>query len=110
MEEIRTYSELNDRIHGEKYLLVFLSSMECGVCHADLQTAEKLVERLTFPAISVNVAEIPEAAGQLSVFAGPTVLLFNKGREYHRQSRFIDFQVLEGRMNELSGQDAPFTC
>ena len=101
MEEIKTYEELMSRINSEKHLLIFLSTMECNVCYADLQSTGELAQRLAFPAISVNVADVPEAAGQLSVFAGPTILLYYKNREYHRQSRFIDFRVLEGRMKEL---------
>ena len=48
------------------------------------------------------VNEIPEAAGQLSLFTAPVVILFYKNKEMHRQARIIDFEELEYRIKQLN--------
>ncbi|PWG68582.1 thioredoxin, partial [Enterobacter mori] len=43
-----------------------------------------------------------EAAGQLSLFTSPAVILYNKNKEMHRQARIIDFEDLEYRIKQLT--------
>lgn len=104
MQEIRTYEELNVRISERPALLVYLSSADCSVCAADSVRVQRLAEKMDFPAVSVEISWVPQAAGQLNVFTAPAVLLFHQGREYHRQARFIDFAQLQKHMEELLAQ------
>jgi hypothetical protein len=104
MQEIRSYEKLIRQIAGCPYLMVFLSSQDCSVCAADFIHAEKLADRLGFPAVSVEIGRVPQAAGQLNVFTAPAVLLFHRGREYHRQARFLDFAQLQKHMEELRAE------
>ena len=53
------------------------------------------------PFYKVNVAEVPEIAGQLSLFTAPVVLLFNEGKEYARFARFIQMEELKSRLEEI---------
>ena len=39
--------------------------------------------------------------GQLNLFSSPTVLIYLKGKEYHRQVRIIDFEELAYRLAEI---------
>jgi len=45
---------------------------------------------------------MPEAAGQLSLFMVPVVILFADGRESHQQARIIDFKMLDYRLSQLA--------
>lgn len=101
MRVIESFHELQRIISENKYLMVYLSAPECSVCHADMPRVEHLVERLEFPSVHVDISEVPEASGQLTVFTAPAVLLFYKAKEYHREARIIDFNMLEKRMMEL---------
>ena len=47
------------------------------------------------------MAEVPEIAGQLSLFTAPVVLLFNEGKEYARFARFIRMEELKHRLGEI---------
>lgn len=58
---------------------------------------------LHFPCVRADIAEVPEAAGQLEVFSAPAVLLFYRGREYHRQAGFLDFARLEAKDGGTEG-------
>ena len=103
MRVIKSYNELQRIISENESLLVYLSAPNCSVCHADMPRVERLVEEMDFPSVQIDIAEVPEAAGQLMVFTAPVVLLFYKNKEYHREARIIDFNVLKKRMLELKG-------
>lgn len=101
MKAVKSFSELQRMILENKCLLVYLSSPGCSVCYADMPKVEKLAEEMRFPSVHIDISEVPEASGQLIVFAAPAVLLFYRNKEYHREVRIIDFSVLKKRMMEL---------
>ena len=103
MKVVKSFNELQRIISENESLLVYLSAPDCSVCHADMPRVERLVEEMDFPAVEIDIAEVPEAAGQLTVFTAPVVLLFYKDKEYHREARIIDFNMLKKRMLELKG-------
>ena len=103
MRVIKSYDELQRIISENESLLVYLSAPDCSVCHADMPRVERLVAEMDFPSVQIDIAEVPEAAGQLTVFTAPVVLLFYKNKEYHREARMIDFNVLKKRMLEPKG-------
>jgi len=101
MEQIKSWNELTEKLQQEPILLVYLSSTDCGVCKADELKIDQMRKELSFPSVSFDVNDVPEAAGQLNVFSMPAVLLFFHQKEYHRQTRIIDFYELDKRMKEL---------
>ncbi len=101
MEEVKNYNELIDKIESNKAVLLFFSAPNCSVCHADLSKIEEISNKTYIPFIRINIDEVPEAAGQFSVFTAPAVLLYYKGREYHRQARIVNFEELKKRINIL---------
>lgn len=104
MKEISIYSELREYIDKEEYMMVYFTSPTCGVCEADLPYIEKMIDKNEFPAFRVRIEKVPEASAQLNVFTGPAVLLFYKGREYHRQAGVIYFREVERYIKELLEQ------
>lgn len=51
--------------------------------------------------LKVDLGSQPLIKGQFTVFSAPTVLLFSKGREILRESRFIDFEKIDKTLNSL---------
>ena len=102
MEQIRDYDTLSERIADGKFVL-YVMAHGCTVCHADLPKVEALLERYDVDHAKIMINEIPEAAGQLSLYASPVVILFDSGREFHRQARIINFEELEYRMEQFVG-------
>lgn len=101
MEQIHHYTELTERMAGEKFVLYVMSD-GCSVCHADLPKVEEQLARYDIPHAKILVNDMPEAAGQLSLFTAPVVILFADGREFHRQARIIDFKTLDYRLSQLA--------
>ena len=46
----------------------------------------------------INQSNVEEIAGELSIFTVPVDLIFLKGKEMHRQARFIDMQSFEKQL------------
>jgi thioredoxin-like negative regulator of GroEL len=101
MKELNTFEQLKEKVDIEEKVLIFITNDFCSVCHADLPRIDKLCEKHNFPAYHVNITNKPMVAGQFTLFSVPAVILFFKGKEYHRQVHIIDFKELEYRIEEL---------
>jgi len=95
METIESYNRLREIAEGGKAALFYLSTKSCGVCKSIKPKVISLVEE-NFPQLPmyyVDIEEVPEAAGQLSIFVVPAVLVFFGGRETIREAR--NFGIME---------------
>lgn len=61
-----------------------------------------LSDKFEIEAFQFHIEDVPMASGQLSIYTAPTIMLYYKGSEYHRQSRIIDFRQLEYRINQIT--------
>jgi thioredoxin 1 len=95
------YSELQGRIQNEQAVLFYFSYPDCGVCKSLKPKIAALVAE-HFPKLRmyyVDIEAIPEAAGQLSVFTVPAVLVFFQGKELIREARNFGIQELGGKID-----------
>ncbi len=101
MKTIQTYEEF--QIAADRPFSLFLfKTKTCGVCAAVAPKIEALMK--DYPgvsAFSVWADESPLIRGRMLVFSAPTVILFSKGKEIHRQSRFIDFEELKRQIENV---------
>ncbi|NOX37715.1 MAG: thioredoxin family protein [Calditrichaeota bacterium] len=83
-------------IQTEPMVLGYFTRPGCGVCSALLPKVERLLIRYpTVRLVQVDVQRWPRLAGQHLVFAVPTLILFYRGREWHRFSRWVSLTELE---------------
>ncbi|TDL94269.1 thioredoxin [Macrococcus brunensis] len=101
MVKLNIYEEWLKILNNNEKKLLYTMTTGCSVCHADYPRVKALVEEEQISGYYLMADEIPEAAGQLSLFTSPVVMLFNQDREYHRQARIIDFETLHTRMKQL---------
>ncbi|MFD1204331.1 MULTISPECIES: thioredoxin family protein [Sporosarcina] len=102
MNEIGSFNEWNEKLEQEPQLLLFVKTDHCSVCEGLYPQVNALTDDYPFPFYKVNVAEVPEMAGQLSLFTAPVVLLFHQGREMARFARFVQMDQLRQRLDELA--------
>ena len=102
MEKVMSYNDLLYKIDRNDKLLLYVMSENCSVCHADFPKVDVLAKKHNVDSVNIMINEIPEAAGQLSLFTAPVVILFYKNKEIHRQARIIDFEELEYRIKQLN--------
>ncbi|WP_432355554.1 thioredoxin family protein [Sporosarcina sp. A2] len=101
MNEVTSFKSWQDLLTQREAVLLFVKTDHCSVCEGLYPQVEELHEQYPFPFYSVNVAKVPEMAGQLSLFAAPAVLLFHQGKETARFARFVPIEPLCKRMDEL---------
>ncbi len=86
---MQTIEDINDTIKNNLAVMLYFWAPTCGVCH-DLKP--KLLEAINknfdkFKVIHIDVSQEQEIAGQYSVFALPTVVIFLDAKEFIRKSR-----------------------
>ena len=102
METIKEYSDLEQAIQNKDLVFVYISQPQCSVCKSLLPKVEELMTY--YPKISnyyLDTLEVPVAAGQLSVFSIPTVMLFVQGKEYFRLVRTFGLREINDKIDKV---------
>ena len=94
-------SEALEGIQDAKASLIYISRVDCSVCHAILPRTEKLLEDFDIPAFQLDADLFPEVASEFEVMTVPAVLIFSQGKEMQRQARFINLNQVKELLLEL---------
>lgn len=103
METISGIEEYQSEIGKENSFLLFVKTDHCSVCEGLRPQVEAFEEEYKLPFYLVNATQVPELAGQLTLFTAPVVLLYRQGKEIHRFARFVPIDELRRRLDELEG-------
>ncbi|AFH50876.1 Thiol-disulfide isomerase/thioredoxin-like protein [Ignavibacterium album JCM 16511] len=95
-QSIISFDEFQKFVEANPSVCFYLSTPKCNVCKI---LKPKVVELIgtKFPQIRfvyVDLNEAKEIAGQLSVFAVPTILIYFDSKEVIRASRNISLEML----------------
>ncbi len=101
MDRIDSYENWLTVAEKEEPFLLFVKTNNCSVCESLLPQVAVLEKDYAMPFYMINIMDVPEVAGQLSLFSAPVVLLFDQGKEYARFARFVRIGELEYRLQEL---------
>ena len=101
MELITQYQQWLERVQQHTRLLLFVKTNNCSVCEGLYPQIEALEPDTNIPFFVANAAEVPELAGQLSLFTAPVVILIKSGIEYSRFARFVPVQEVKRKIQEL---------
>jgi len=92
MIELNNNEELEKFINFNSAVLVYFSTPNCSVCKVLKPKLIELFEK-DYPKIKigfVNIEIMPDVAGQSSIFAVPTILVYFERKEIIRKSRNIN--------------------
>lgn len=101
MKEITSFDEWQHVLNETPQFLLFVKTNNCSVCEGLYPQVAVLESGYPFDFYRVNAAEVPELAGQLSLFTAPVVLLFNEQKEWTRFARIVPMNDLKKRLDEL---------
>jgi len=102
MEELISIDAIERFIANHRLSFLYVSRQDCSVCHAILPKLRELLER--FPSISlghIQAETVGEIASKYLIFTAPTLLFFIEGKEMLREDRFVQFGVLERKLENL---------
>ncbi len=102
LEHLPSLDDIRRVIADESFVLLYLSRPGCGVCQALLPRIGDLAASVPgLTSFHIDLDEVPEAAGQLSVFTIPGILVFADGRESIREARYLSLDDLAARIRRL---------
>lgn len=88
--QAQSLQEILDFMEEHRFSFIYISRENCSVCHSvQPQVQEMLKEFPTIHPIQVSADDVPEVAGQFTVFTVPALLLFVEGKEVIREARFV---------------------
>ncbi len=102
MNKVHSLEEIKSTLEEEKIVLLYISRTNCSVCHALLPQVEQLLG--SYPSIvsvHANADEIPEIAGEYSIFTVPVLIIFIEGKEMLRKARFVPIDELNQQLTRL---------
>ncbi|CAN7569938.1 thioredoxin family protein [Rossellomorea sp. LjRoot5] len=103
MEEVHSLKAIHEKLEAEKLLLLYISRPDCSVCHALLpQVEEMLKDFKSVRSIHADAEEIPEIAGEFSIFTVPVIIVFVDGKEMVRKARFVPIDELHSQISRLT--------
>lgn len=94
---LQSLDDLNKTLAGNDAAIVYFSHNQCNVCKVLKPKISELIE-LEFPKINfyyIDTILNPEIAGQYSIFAVPTIIIYFEGKETARKSRNISMDELK---------------
>ncbi|MDM8101658.1 thioredoxin family protein [Oceanobacillus oncorhynchi] len=100
--ELTTIEMAEEFLKNHALSFLFVSRPDCSVCHAILP---KLTEMLVdYPLIHlghIDASKVEEVAEKFLIFTVPIMLLIIDGKEYIREDRFVRFEQLEEKLDQL---------
>lgn len=106
--EVETIEAARDVIVHEDFVLVYISTEDCSVCHALLPQLEQALGTFTeIRFIRLNATKVPAVASEFSVLTVPAVLFFAEGKEYLREARFVPIAKLTADIKRILDGYAP---
>lgn len=103
VQEITSVGEIDTFIQNNRLSLLYVSQEDCNVCHAIYPKLKELLSN--FPEIKlahVDARRVGEVAGKFLIFTVPTIMMFLDQKEYLREGRFVQFEQLERKLQQLN--------
>ncbi|WP_289372439.1 thioredoxin family protein [Paenibacillus silvae] len=102
VQEITSVNEIDTFIQDNRLSMLYVSQDDCSVCHAIYPKLKELLNH--YPEIKlahIDASQVEAVAGKLLTFTVPTIILFYDQREYLRDGRFVQFEQLRARLDEV---------
>ena len=103
MEKLESVKQLEQLSTQHPLVMLYFSRYLCGVCHVMQPQVENVMK--DYPSIilkEVNVDELPEVSGQMTVFSVPAVVLIAEGKEIMRQAGYLNLGILMNFLDRIT--------
>lgn len=103
MEKLESVKQLEQISTQHPLVMLYFSRYLCGVCHVMQPQVENVMK--DYPSIilkEVNVDELPQISGQMTVFSVPAVVLIAEGKEIMRQAGYLNLGTLMNFLDRIT--------
>ncbi len=95
MNVIKKYSDV-DKIINKDLVLIIAKTHTCSACNTIMRTLETNVSYFDeVENYTIFVDDIDQFRGEYLIFSVPTVLIFSKGKELLRESRYMNYAKMD---------------
>ncbi|MEK4300291.1 thioredoxin family protein [Oceanobacillus sp. FSL W8-0428] len=104
IHELTNIKMTEEFLNNHALSFLFVSRPDCSVCHAILPKVRELLDN--YPLIHlghIDASEVEEVAEKFLIFTVPIMLLMIEGKEYIREDRFVRFDQLEEKLDQIYG-------
>ncbi|MEI3612113.1 thioredoxin family protein [Pseudogracilibacillus sp. SO30301A] len=101
-KELTSLEDIENLISNNQLAFLYITMPNCSVCHGLQPQIERILA--SFPKIAaykVDASKITEIAGRFTVFTAPVLLLFVNGKEYIREARFVQTELLQNKITRI---------
>src|SRR5690625_710907 len=101
-KELLSIEEVEFFIDQNTLAFLYIFQQDCSVCHGLEPQVKTMLDK--YPAIrtrSIDASKVTEVAGYFTVFTAPVLLLFVNGKEYIREARFVQTDLLDYRLARI---------
>jgi hypothetical protein len=79
----------------QDFYIVVASTQTCTVCTHTKGMLSRMTKDTAISFDEIDIEEVPTFRGEHLVFTVPTVLIFSRGKEIYRSSRFIEYGQID---------------
>jgi len=103
MQEAQSLEEVQAFVKQEKISLLYISRPNCSVCVSLLPQVEELLSDYQHvTSLHVNAEDIPDIAGEYSIFTVPVIIVSVEGKEMFRKARFVPIEELNEQLHKIT--------
>jgi len=95
-----TEAEFNEYKMKHDCVIAYFSTPNCRVCGALLPKIERIADEKKIPFVFLDTTILRSIAGQLLVFAVPTIIIFLFNKEFARFSRHFATQSFDKKLEQ----------
>ncbi|MFD1066538.1 thioredoxin family protein [Oceanobacillus locisalsi] len=102
VHELTSIKMIEDFLENHNLSFLFVSRPDCSVCHAVLPKLRTLLD--DYPLIHlghIDASKVEEVAEKFLIFTVPIMILIIDGKEYIREDRFVRFEQLEEKLDQI---------
>ncbi|MCY8939689.1 thioredoxin family protein [Peribacillus frigoritolerans] len=102
VNELTTLKMVEEFLENHELSFLYLSTPECSTCHAILPKLRELLDH--YPLIHlghIDASKVEEVAGKFLILTAPIMLLMIDQKEYLREDRFVRFDHLKKKLEQI---------
>jgi len=102
LNELTTLKNVEEFLINHELSFLYVSRPECSICHAILPKIMVLLDH--YPNIHlghIDASKVEEVAEKFLILTAPIMLLMIDKKEYLRVDRFINFEWLNKKLEEI---------
>lgn len=80
--------------------IIYIGQESCGVCQAVYPRIQQFAQEMAISIERIEVNQYPEVASLYEVLTVPAIIVKVGEKEFARQARFIDLELLEKQLQQ----------